>query len=169
VKNLVESTAVYPTKYYVEQLKDVDPRFYMERKMVVTMPQKNLNAIFTPEAIVFPGSVKVERLLEQKLGEEQTRPQMIEVPLWQPTLKPLIDITSEDIQHALKVDIVKEIGAGHLTEKEMLEIKQALLSWIEEMAQDRTPPFTKEAKAFLMNVIALIMKKTSDIVKESEG
>ena len=167
---MVDNTAVYPTKYYVEQLKDADDaRFYVERKMVMVIPRKNPNTDFPPEAIVLPSSFKAERLFEPRLEEEQIRPQMIVVPFQPPISKPLLEITSQELQHALQIDIIEELGVDHLTKEEMLGIKQTLLSWIDEIAQDRALQLTEEAKTLLMNIVALIMKKTNETVKQSEG
>lgn len=167
---MVESTAVYPTKYYAGQLKDAkNARFYVERKMVMKIPQKNPNIDFPLEAIVLSGYFKVERLSKPRVEEEQIWPQMIEVPFQPPISKPVLEITSEELQHALQIDIIEELGAEHLTKEEMLGIKQTLLSWIDEIAQDRALQLSEEAKTLLINIIALIMKKTNKTVKQSEG
>lgn len=167
---LVENTAVYPTKYYAKQLKDIDDaRFYVERKMVVKIPQKNPNTDFSLEAIVLPSSFKVERLFEPRLEEKEVRPQMIEVPLWPPISKPVLEINSKDLQRALQSDIIKELGADHLTDEEVRGIKQTLLSWINDITQVKELRLNEEAKTSLMNILALIMKKTDETIKQSEG
>jgi len=168
VRILVESTAVYPTKYYAEQLKDAeDARFYVERKMVVKIPQKNPNIDFPPEAIVLPSSVKMERLFEQRLEEEIPHIAVIEVPYY--PMKPVIEITKDDLLRALQTDFIKELASTRLTDEEIVEIKQRLSSWIDEMVKGRALRLTKEAKVSLTNVIALIMKKVDEMIKQSEG
>ena len=148
---LVENTAVYPTKYYAKQLKNADDaRFYVERKMVVTIPQKNPNADLPPEAIVLPSSFKVEHLFETRPEEEILHITMIEVPYY-PVSKPIIEITKNDLLRVLQGDFIKELVSTRLTNKEIVEIKQSLSSWIDGMVKDRAIQLTNEAKASLTN------------------
>jgi hypothetical protein len=165
----VESTAVYPTKYYAEQFKDVDPRFYVERRMVVTIPQRNPNAHFNSETILLPGSITVEYFVTQRLGEEIPIPRLIPVPLLPFVSKTVIKVTGEDIQRALQSDIIKELGEDHLSKQEIIAIKQKLSSWIDEITQRSELKLTEEAKILLIHIITLIMKKTNDFIKQCKG
>lgn len=162
-----ENTAVYPTKYYAEQLKDIDPRFYVERQMVVVIPHKDPNTDYPPEAIVLPSIVKAEYLFEPRLEEGAPDIRMVEVPFEWPIPKPVLEITTEDLRHALRSDVIQELGTPQLNEREIQEIRQKLLSWIDTIAEAKSLRLTDEAKLSLANLMALIMKKADESIKQS--
>lgn len=60
------STAVFPTKYYFEELQKVDPRFFVEKDVVVLIPYEIQEAPAPEQAIVLNTSVEAKTLLIRK-------------------------------------------------------------------------------------------------------
>ena len=58
-----KSTAVFPSKYYFEELEKVDPRFYVQKDIVVLVPHEIQGAPTPEQAIVLNTSVTSETLL----------------------------------------------------------------------------------------------------------
>ena len=51
------STAVLPSKYFVRDLENVDPRFYVEKDMIAIVPYDTEQALVPEKAVVLDSSV----------------------------------------------------------------------------------------------------------------
>lgn len=63
MSDMSRSTAVFPSKYYFEELQGVDPRFYVEKDIVVLIPYEMQEAPTPERAIVLNTSVKSRTLV----------------------------------------------------------------------------------------------------------
>jgi len=61
-----KTTAVFPSKYYFEELQKVDPRFYVEKDLVVLIPYDLQEAPAPEQAIVMNTSVVAKTLVITK-------------------------------------------------------------------------------------------------------
>lgn len=58
-----KSTAVNPSKYLFSELENVDPRFYMEKGLVVLVPFDMQEAPIPEQAVIIHTSVKSKTLM----------------------------------------------------------------------------------------------------------
>lgn len=63
MSNKARNTAVLPGKYYVKELEDVDPRFYLEKDMIAIVPYEVEDALVPEEALVIDSSVPRKTLI----------------------------------------------------------------------------------------------------------
>ena len=63
MSNKTRNTAVLPGKYYVRELEDVDPRFYVEKNMIAIVPCELEEASVPEEALVIDSSVPRKTLI----------------------------------------------------------------------------------------------------------
>lgn len=74
MSKMSRSTAVFPSKYYFEELKKVDPRFYVEKDIVVLIPYEMQEAPTPERAIVLNTSVNSRTLVITKgIAPEKNR------------------------------------------------------------------------------------------------
>lgn len=161
----MESTAVYPTKYFPDQLEGVDPRFYSEMKMIVVIPSKNPNVDFHPNAAVYPAAMKAEYKIPAWIEEKVPNIEYIKAPIEPDMIKPVLEITNKEIDDILIYNVLEEIGVDRLKKEEIESKIQELSEWISEKIKDSNLQLTDEAKNLLLNLLILIMKKTDYFVK----
>jgi len=57
MSNKARNTAVLPSKYYVKELEDVDPRFYVEKDMIAIIPYELEEAQVPEQALIINTSI----------------------------------------------------------------------------------------------------------------
>ena len=63
MSKMSKTTAVFPSKYYFEELQNIDPRFYIEKDIVALVPYELKEAPTPEQAIVLNTSVASKTLL----------------------------------------------------------------------------------------------------------
>lgn len=58
-----ENTAVFPRKYYAEEMKNVDPRFHIEKHTIVIEPHLDVATPPSEDSIVIPASKQIKTLV----------------------------------------------------------------------------------------------------------
>ena len=58
-----KSTAIFPSKYYFEEMERIDPRFYDEKAVMIVVPYELQEAPTPEDAFVFKTSVTSKSLM----------------------------------------------------------------------------------------------------------
>ena len=81
---------------------------------------------------------------------------------------PTLRISHQDILDAKETDFLDDLLSEY-TGEEREQIRLGLSSWVAEKLQESGLELTEVAKATWVNLIALIMKKVSKMLQDSEG
>lgn len=73
---MTSSTAVFPSKYYFEEMEGIDPRFYVEKDLIVLVPYEVQEVPPPEKAVVLTTSFtsKTLMLVQDITFEEQKKP-----------------------------------------------------------------------------------------------
>ncbi len=81
---------------------------------------------------------------------------------------PTLQIGHQDILQAKEADFLDGLLSEY-TGEEREQVRLGLSSWVDEKLQESGLELTEEAKATWVNLMALIMKKVSEMLHDSEG
>ena len=90
---------------------------------------------------------------------------MIEVPLQPDMIKPVLQITNNELDNLHRLNILQELGIERLTKKETEENINLISTWIEKEITNSSLQLTEEAKEIFKQMLLLLMKKTDEMVK----
>lgn len=81
---------------------------------------------------------------------------------------PILKIDQQEMRLVAEIGYLDELLSGYKYEQRE-QVKKGLSSWIDEKLQGRGLQLTEEAKITWVNLIALVMKKVSKMLNDSEG
>ena len=81
---------------------------------------------------------------------------------------PTLRISHQDILDATETEFLDGLLSEYTVE-EREQVRQGLSLWVDEKLQESGLDLPEESKVNLINVMALIMKKVSEMLHESEG
>jgi len=80
-----------------------------------------------------------------------------------------LDIDKNELLQAMNKDFLNDLFSKKFTIEETEKLREQLSSWIEKKIKERDLNLTEDARVSLINIMALIMKKVDQLLKESGG
>lgn len=81
---------------------------------------------------------------------------------------PTLRISRQDILYATETEFLDDVLSEYTVE-EREQVRLGLSSWVDEKLEESGLELTEESKVHFVNVMALIMKKVSEMLHDSEG
>lgn len=80
----------------------------------------------------------------------------------------MLRISRQEMLQAKETEFLDDVLSEYTVE-EREQVRLGLSSWVDEKFQESGLKLTEEAKTLMINVMALIMKRISEMLHEAEG